>query len=123
MTVDTIIPIVQTIKVHIQVTIAQLLVEIGIHQVTSHREINILFYRNISFCLIIASSQRISFPHLQNVSHSFMQNCSFQMRLEECVYLILSSKAKSLQCLKRNCQLNMTKKYKVKQTKRKSRMF
>lgn len=42
MMVDTIIPIVQTIKVHIQVTIAQLLVEIGIHQVTSHREINII---------------------------------------------------------------------------------
>lgn len=42
MTVDMIIPIVQTVKVHIQVTIAQLLVEIGIHQVTSHREINII---------------------------------------------------------------------------------
>lgn len=40
MTVDMIISIVQTVKVHIQVTIAQLLVEIGIHQVTSLREID-----------------------------------------------------------------------------------
>lgn len=42
MTVDMTISIVQTVIVHIQVTIAQLLVEIGIHHVTSPREINII---------------------------------------------------------------------------------